>query len=143
MTAAAEAAGVSVRCARKWVARYRLEGESGLQIAPLPRRVATAPRPTAYRSSSPSPLALHRAEIADTLGMALSTVSASWRARAWAGSGASAWSSRSLRALTPGELVHVDVSGSAGSRAAPASAPSGASVARGTTAATDLEGVRR
>ena len=30
LTAAAEAAGVSVRCARKWVGRYRLEGEAGL-----------------------------------------------------------------------------------------------------------------
>ena len=27
LVAAAEAAGVSVRCARKWVGRYRLEGE--------------------------------------------------------------------------------------------------------------------
>src|SRR5204863_214926 len=27
LAAAAEAAGVSVRCARKWVGRYRLEGE--------------------------------------------------------------------------------------------------------------------
>ena len=30
LAAAAEAAGVSVRCARKWVGRYRLEGELGL-----------------------------------------------------------------------------------------------------------------
>jgi transposase IS481 family protein len=30
LTVAAEAAGVSVRCARKWVARYRREGEQGL-----------------------------------------------------------------------------------------------------------------
>jgi transposase len=28
---AAEAAGVSVRCARKWVGRYRAEGECGLR----------------------------------------------------------------------------------------------------------------
>ena len=28
---AAEAAGVSVRCARKWVGRYRAEGELGLR----------------------------------------------------------------------------------------------------------------
>ncbi len=31
LTAAAEAAGVSVRCARKWVGRYRLDGELGLR----------------------------------------------------------------------------------------------------------------
>jgi transposase len=30
LMAAAEAAGVSVLCARKWVGRYRLEGELGL-----------------------------------------------------------------------------------------------------------------
>ena len=30
LTAAAEAAGVSVRCARTWVGRFRLEGEQGL-----------------------------------------------------------------------------------------------------------------
>jgi hypothetical protein len=30
LTQAAEAAGVSVRCARKWVGRYRAEGETGL-----------------------------------------------------------------------------------------------------------------
>jgi transposase len=30
LTAAAAAAGVSVRCARKWVGRYRLEGKAGL-----------------------------------------------------------------------------------------------------------------
>src|SRR6266542_5741534 len=36
LTAAAAAAGVSVRCARKWVARYRLEGEQGL-LRRLPR----------------------------------------------------------------------------------------------------------
>src|SRR5215831_8809356 len=38
---AAEAAGVSVRCARKWVGRYRLEGERGLaDRSSAPRRVA-------------------------------------------------------------------------------------------------------
>ncbi len=41
LTAAAEASGVSVRCARKWVGRYRLEGEAGLQDrSSAPRRVA-------------------------------------------------------------------------------------------------------
>ena len=41
LTAAAEAAGVSVRCARKWVGRYRVEGEAGLgDRSSAPRRVA-------------------------------------------------------------------------------------------------------
>ena len=39
--AAAAAAGVSVRCARKWVSRYRLEGERGLRDrSSAPKRVA-------------------------------------------------------------------------------------------------------
>jgi len=39
LTAAAEAAGVSVRCARKWVGRYRLQGKRGLQDrSSAPRR---------------------------------------------------------------------------------------------------------
>src|SRR5438270_11612362 len=41
LTAAAAASGVSVRCARKWVRRYRLEGELGLRDrSSAPRRVA-------------------------------------------------------------------------------------------------------
>jgi len=41
VVAAAAAAGVSVRCARKWVGRYRLEGEWGLlDRSSAPQRVA-------------------------------------------------------------------------------------------------------
>ena len=41
LMAAAAAAGVSVRCARKWVGRYRVEGEAGLvDRSSAPRRVA-------------------------------------------------------------------------------------------------------
>ena len=78
LTAAAEAASVSVRCARKWVGRYRVEGESGLLDRPsAPRRVAN--RTAADRVAVI--LALRRlrmtaAEIAETLAMPLSTVSA-------------------------------------------------------------------
>ena len=46
LTAAAAAAGVSVRCARKWVGRYRLEGERGL----LDR--SSAPRCVANRTAA-------------------------------------------------------------------------------------------
>ena len=46
LAAAAEAAGVSVRCARKWVGRYRLEGEHGLNDrSSAPRRVANRTAP--------------------------------------------------------------------------------------------------
>src|SRR5436309_14035628 len=41
LTAAAEAAGVSVRCARKWIGRYRVEGERGLRDrSSAPRRIS-------------------------------------------------------------------------------------------------------
>src|SRR5215208_4844866 len=41
LTAAAAAAGVSVRCARKWVGRYRAAGEDGLgDRSSAPRQVA-------------------------------------------------------------------------------------------------------
>jgi transposase len=77
LKAAAEAAGVSVRCARKWVTRYRAEGECGLTDR------SSAPRRVANRTADERVeviLALRKlrftaAEIAETLGMALSTVS--------------------------------------------------------------------
>ena len=41
LTTAAAAAGVSARCARKWVGRYRLEGAPGLlDRSSRPRRLA-------------------------------------------------------------------------------------------------------
>ena len=41
LSAAAAAAGVSVRCARKWVGRYKAAGEAGLvDRSSAPRRVA-------------------------------------------------------------------------------------------------------
>ncbi len=51
--AAAEAAGVSLRCARKWIGRFRLEGEAGSLTAPR-RLIAllTAPAMTASGRSS-------------------------------------------------------------------------------------------
>src|SRR5919201_5463333 len=77
LTAAAAAAGVSVRCARKWVGRYRLEGAAGLSDrSSAPRRVAN--RTAADRVEAIVKLRRLRftaAEIAETLGMALSTVS--------------------------------------------------------------------
>ena len=77
LTAAAAAAGVSVRCARKWVGRYRAEGERGLlDRSSAPRRVANRTAPSGSRRSSKlRRLRFTAAEIAETLGMALSTVS--------------------------------------------------------------------
>ena len=77
LSEAAEAAEVSVRCARKWVGRYRAEGEAGL----LDR--SSAPRSIPHRTSegrTEAIAALRRLrmtgpEIAEVLGMACSTVS--------------------------------------------------------------------
>jgi transposase InsO family protein len=74
---AAEAAGVSDRTARKWLARYRAEGEPGL----LDRSSAPARVPSRTDEQRVEVIAALRrlrmtgAEIAECLGMALSTVS--------------------------------------------------------------------
>ena len=77
LTAAAAAAGVSLRCARKWVGRYRVAGEAGLvDRSSAPCRVANR---TAHERVSViaklRALRMTAAEIAETLGMPLSTVS--------------------------------------------------------------------
>src|SRR6266581_6953008 len=77
LAAAAEAAGVSVRCARKWVGRYRLQGERGLlDRSSRPRRVANrTPEERVRLIVAMRRLRFTAAEIAELLGMALSTVS--------------------------------------------------------------------
>ena len=77
LTAAAKAAGVSVRCARKWAGRYRLEGELGLRDrSSRPRRVANRTAPERVEAIAKlRRLRFTAAEIAETLGVALSTVS--------------------------------------------------------------------
>jgi transposase len=78
LMAAAEAAGVSVRCARKWVGRYRLEGDQGLDDrSSAPRRVANrTPADRVAVIVALRQLRMTAAEIAETLRMPLSTVSA-------------------------------------------------------------------
>jgi transposase InsO family protein len=113
LTEAAEAAGVSERTAAKWLARWRAEGKAGL----LDRSSAPKARPTQLPADRVRAIeALRRlrmtaAEIAEALGMALSTVSR-WLKRIGLGK-------RSR--LTPpeppnryerkraGELIHVDI----------------------------------
>jgi transposase InsO family protein len=75
---AAEAAGVSERTCSKWVCRYRAEGEAGLQdrsSAPLsiPNRT---PEDRLEAIAALRRVRMTAAEIAECLGMALSTVSA-------------------------------------------------------------------
>jgi transposase InsO family protein len=113
LTEAAEAAGVSERTCRKWVSRYRAEGDAGL----LDR--SSAPRSIPHRT--PDELvevivALRRlrmtgAEIAFCLTMALSTVSA---VLARVGLGKLSRLEppeppNRYERRHPGELVHVDV----------------------------------
>ena len=76
--AAAEAAGVSGRCARKWVGRYRSEGEDGLfDRSSAPRRVANrTPDDRVAVIVALRRLRMTAAEIAECLRMPLSTVSA-------------------------------------------------------------------
>jgi transposase InsO family protein len=112
VTAAAEAAGVSMRCARKWVSRYRFEGELGLQDrSSAPRRVAnrTAPERVAAIAKLRR-LRFTAAEIAETLGMALSTVSGILT-RAGMGRLGRLGLEPAVRyeRSRPGELVHVDI----------------------------------
>ena len=124
LTAAAEAAGVSVRCARKWVCRFRLEGEDGLaDRSSAPRRVAN--RTPAERVAVIASLRrMTAAEIADTLSMPHSTVS-SVLARLGMGRLGRLGLEPALRyeRARPGELVHLDVKklgrieGGAGKRA--------------------------
>ncbi len=112
LTAAAEAHGVSVRCARKWAQRYRLEGEHGLHDrSSAPRRVAN--RTPAERVDAIVKLRRLRftaAEIAEVLGMALSTVSGILT-RAGMGRLGRIGLEQPVRyeRSRPGELVHVDV----------------------------------
>src|ERR1044072_3968181 len=77
LSAAAEAAGVSVRCARRWATRYRAEGEPGLlDRSSAPRRVWNrTPDDRVAAIMALRRLRMTAAEIAEALGMALSTVS--------------------------------------------------------------------
>ena len=113
LAAAAEAAGVSVRTVSKWLRRFRLEGEQGL----LDRCSAPASVPLRTDELRVAVIAgLRRlrmtgAEIAETLGMPVSTVSGILT-RIGLGK---LWRLEPLEPPNryekqrPGELVHVDV----------------------------------
>jgi transposase InsO family protein len=112
VTRAADAAEVSVRCARKWVGRYRAEGDLGL----LDR--SSAPCSIPHRTSEErmqAIAALRRLrftgpEIAETLGMALSTVSGILT-RIGMGKLGRLGLEPAVRyeRQRPGELIHIDV----------------------------------
>ncbi len=113
LTEAAEAAGVSERTASKWLGRYRSEGEAGLlDRSSEPRSVPhRTPEDRVEAIAALRRLRMTGPEIAECLGMALSTVSAVLR-RIGLGK---------LSRLEPpeppnryerkraGELIHIDV----------------------------------
>jgi transposase InsO family protein len=112
VTKAAAAAEVSVRCARKWVSRYRAEGELGLlDHSSAPAWVANRTAEDRIQAIA----ALRRLrftgpEIADVLGMALSTVSGILTRIGMGKLGRLGLESpRRYERARPGELVHVDV----------------------------------
>src|SRR5438105_11709906 len=72
LTAAAEAAGVSVRCARKWVGRYRDGDRQLLDHSSAPIRVANRTEPERVAVIGRlRRLRMTAAEIAETLAMPL------------------------------------------------------------------------
>ena len=112
LTKAAEAAEVSVRCARKWVGRYLAEGEAGL----LDRSSAPHRQPTRTDEQRVLAIAALRRlrftgpEIAEVLGMALSTVSGILT-RIGMGKLGRLGLEPAVRyeRQRPGELLHIDV----------------------------------
>jgi transposase InsO family protein len=109
---AAEAAEVSVRCARKWVGRYRLEGELGLlDRSSTPATVAN--RTCERRVQAIAALRRLRfsgPEIAETLAMPLSTVSGILTRIGMGRLGRLGLEpAERYERARPGELIHIDV----------------------------------
>jgi transposase InsO family protein len=112
LATAAEAAEVSVRCARKWVGRFRADGELGL----LDR--SSAPLSIPHRTSEQrvqAIAALRRLrftgpEIAEILGMAVSTVSGVLTRTGMGRLGQLGMEpAERYERDRPGELIHIDV----------------------------------
>ena len=112
LSAAAEAAGISDRTARKWIARHRAEGHDGL----LDR--SSAPEVVANRTderrveviAALRRLRMTGAEIAETLDMALSTVSGILTRIGMGKLGRLGLEpAQRYERARPGELIHIDV----------------------------------
>lgn len=113
LVAAAEAAGISERSARKWLARWRAEGEAGLRDrSSAPKRVPhRTPESVIEAITVLRRLRMTAAEIAEVLGLALSTVSL-WLKRVGLGKRSRLEPPEPpnrYERQRPGELVHVDV----------------------------------
>ena len=147
LSAAAEAAGISDRTARKWITRHRADGRDGLldrSSAPL----VVADRTDERRVEVIAALRWLRmtgAEIAECLGMALSTVSGILT-RVGLGKlgGLGLEPAYRYERARPGELIHIDVKklgriqGGAGKRVT-----DGIRRTRWAPTKTDAAGVRR
>jgi transposase InsO family protein len=112
LTKAAAAAEVSLRCARKWVRRYRADGELGLlDRSSAPARVANRTGEDRVQAIA----ALRRLrftgpQIAECLAMALSTVSGILTRIGMGKLGRLGLEpARRYERQRPGELVHIDV----------------------------------
>jgi transposase InsO family protein len=113
LVAAAEAAGISERSARKWLARWRAEGETGLlDRSSAPRRIPhRTPPSTVEAIGALRRLRMTAAEIAETLGLALSTVSL-WLRRIGLGKRSRLEPPEPpnrYERKRPGELIHIDI----------------------------------
>jgi transposase InsO family protein len=112
VTEAAEAAEVSVRCARKWVGRYRAEGDLGLlDRSSVPVLVANrTPEDRIEAIAALRRLRFTGPEIAELLLMAVSTVSGILTRIGMGKLGRLGLEpARRYERERPGELVHLDV----------------------------------
>ncbi|MFI5026712.1 MAG: IS481 family transposase [Solirubrobacterales bacterium] len=110
---AAEAAGISERSARKWLGRWRAEGEAGLiDRSSAPRSIPNrTPEATVEAIGALRRLRMTAAEIAETLCLALSTVSL-WLKKIGLGKRSRLRPPEPpnrYERSRPGELIHVDV----------------------------------
>jgi len=110
---AAEAAGISERSARKWLGRWRAEGEDGLaDRSSAPRRIPhRTPEAVIEAITALRRLRMTAAEIAEVLGLALSTVSL-WLKRIGLGKRSRLQPPEPpnrYERSRPGELIHIDV----------------------------------
>ena len=111
LRAAAEAAGVSVRCARRWAGRYRAGDRQLLDRSSAPFRVANRTEPERVAVIVKlRQLRMTAAEIAETLAMPLSTVSGILT-RLGLGRLGRIGLEQPVRyeRSRPGELIHIDV----------------------------------
>jgi transposase InsO family protein len=112
LTQAAEAAGVSERTARKWLARWRAEGEAGLvDRSSAPATVANRTEQSRIEAiATLRRLRFTGAEIAEVLGMALSTVSGILTRIGMGKLGRLGLEPvQRYERQRPGELIHIDV----------------------------------